>query len=170
MLRRDFIKGVSILPFLSAATLAGQPETIHGIRVHYVFVNHGQSPVYRLNDGDTMNCPTYCYTKHSGTWQEQLSRFCKNIKEMECATEVHVTVCEKLGLCSMLGPEIGKTVKLCGWGDYNDLRFGDSVRGQRANDLICDEYSSIDPKVYDAVVEGFAKPKPLFYRNNKWTM
>jgi hypothetical protein len=33
---------------------------------------------------------------------------------------------------------------------------GDKIRGQRANDLICDEFSSINPAIFETVMAGFA--------------
>lgn len=33
---------------------------------------------------------------------------------------------------------------------------GEKIRGLRANDIIADEYKSIDPVIYDAVIRGFA--------------
>jgi hypothetical protein len=45
-----------------------------------------------------------------------------------------------------------------GFSQINALPVGDgtTIRGQRANTIICDEFSSINPEVYENVISGFA--------------
>ncbi len=62
------------------------------------------------------------------------------------------------------------------------LGTGDKIRGMRANIIIADEFSSINPTIYEAVVQGFASVEadPIekmknasrrrkLVENNKWT-
>jgi len=50
---------------------------------------------------------------------------------------------------------IPKGNEYCANGFYSH-NTGDKIRGQRANDLVCDEFSSIQPAIFETVMAGFA--------------
>ena len=73
-------------------------------------------------------------------------------------------------ICSNVPPK--KDPSTCSWNVglsrciFLPLGDGETIRGQRANIIIADEFSSIDPEVFETVVYGFSAVKTQnFYQN-----